>query len=512
MLCFSLVAGLLSASVAGAQGVDLKALEQLKKSTQVPTARKVVKSRVRVTSPKLRDAINLYRGEKTVEAMRLLDELLVDPALSNDERGIAMFFMGKVLFQQQFFYASVPYFQAVMEQYPNAVFYPYSFQRLIWIAKRDGMFSLVVDPLREKRTTLVPRHYKDDIYYMFARTYFEEGNFSRVQQAIRVIQKGSEYYYEGQLMLALMYYKDGKIDDAFNAFTEAAKSGDEDIKGLAQLGVGRILYARSDDKMALQNYNLVDKSSRHWMESQLESAWAHFRANEPSLALGNLHPFDTDAFDVVFSPEASIIKSTVFFRLCKYNEAEKAILTFFEKYVPVYRQIEAFNAKNGNNEAGYRQEVLKAVFRSTNELPPQLTREVFSQAWFHKRLAQLSSLKDEADRLSTSATTTNLQTLKMAKRFVTDSMNQLSGEVLKQAVPLLRAWEKKLSSFFRQASLLRFESAYSTIEFEKRKLRSDFEIPKDQQFEVWEFDEEYWRDELGEYRYLLRSECVEDQG
>jgi hypothetical protein len=76
---------------------------------------------------------------------------------------------------------------------------------------------------------------------------------------------------------------------------------------------------------------------------------------------------------------------------------------------------------------------------------------------------------------------------------------------------LLKAWENKLAGFFRQASLLRFESAYATIDFERLKRKTDFIIPNDQQLEIWTFDQEYWRDELGDYRYLLRSECTEDQ-
>jgi tetratricopeptide (TPR) repeat protein len=370
-------------------GVDLKAIEQLKQaSEQTSYPKRAVRTRVKVSNPKLRDAVNAYRADKIAEAQRLLDELLVDGTLSEGDRGITEFFMGKVLFRQNLFYSSVPYFQSVVRSQSGTAFYPYSFQRLVWIAKRDGLYDLLVDPLRNRKSGLIPRHYRNDVYYIFARTYFEEASYSKAKQAIRGIQPSSEYYHEGLLMLALMQLKEGNVEEALTSFGEASKSPDEDVKGLAQLGIARIHYERNNDKLALQNYSLVADTSRHWLEAQLEAAWSHFRSNEPSLALGNVHPFDSEPFSGVFSPEASIIKSTVFFRLCKYGDAEKAILTFFEKYMPVYRQLEAFNVKYARNEAGYKQEILKAVFRVQTELPAPLMHEIFSQTWFRSRIRQ----------------------------------------------------------------------------------------------------------------------------
>jgi hypothetical protein len=312
-------------------------------------------------------------------------------------------------------------------------------------------------------------------------------------------------------MLALMQLKEGNVEEALTSFGEASKSPDEDVKGLAQLGIARIHYERNNDKLALQNYSLVADTSRHWLEAQLEAAWSHFRSNEPSLALGNVHPFDSEPFSGVFSPEASIIKSTVFFRLCKYGDAEKAILTFFEKYMPVYRQLEAFNVKYARNEAGYKQEILKAVFRVQTELPAPLMHEIFSQTWFRSRIRQLESLKQELEMLKAMQSKYDSDSIQLSRRLVNDHMKRITGELLGEALPLLKAWENKLAGFFRQASLLRFESAYATIDFERLKRKTDFIIPNDQQLEIWTFDQEYWRDELGDYRYLLRSECTEDQ-
>jgi tetratricopeptide (TPR) repeat protein len=282
-------------------GVDLKAIEQLKQaSEQTSYPKRAVRTRVKVSNPKLRDAVNAYRADKIAEAQRLLDELLVDGTLSEGDRGITEFFMGKVLFRQNLFYSSVPYFQSVVRSQSGTAFYPYSFQRLVWIAKRDGLYDLLVDPLRNRKSGLIPRHYRNDVYYIFARTYFEEASYSKAKQAIRGIQPSSEYYHEGLLMLALMQLKEGNVEEALTSFGEASKSPDEDVKGLAQLGIARIHYERNNDKLALQNYSLVADTSRHWLEAQLEAAWSHFRSNEPSLALGNVHPFDSEPFSGVF--------------------------------------------------------------------------------------------------------------------------------------------------------------------------------------------------------------------
>ena len=96
---------------------------------------------------------------------------------------------------------------------------------------------------------------------------------------------------------------------------------------------------------------------------------------------------------------------------------------------------------------------------------------------------------------------------RLSKRYIGDSIKIVSASIVKQAAPLLKQWEKKLAAFLRQASLLRFEAAYATIDFERKGLKRQFDVPDDPQYEVWTFDDEFWRDELGDYRYLLRSEC-----
>ena len=344
---------------------------------KVRKSKKSDRRAVRVRSPKLRQAIALYREEKVDASMDMLNDLLDDASLTKGDRAIAEFFMGKALFSKQLYYASVPYFQKVVRDYSGQAFYPYSFRRLVWIARRDDRYDVLTSVLKGKKSTLVPRNYRDDVYFMLAQDYFEAGQYKRALSAIRSIQPASEHYHQALLIKAYVHVRQRKYDEAIEVLNKAAQGPDENIKGLAFLAIARIHYGRGEDKLAAINFARVDQRSRYWLMSQLEAAWSHFRANEPSQALGNVHPFDTDPFAKVFAPEASIIKSTVFFRLCKYEESEKSILAFFERYVPVYQQLRTFNAKYAGNAQAYSQEVMKAVFGENAQLPELLTSEIF---------------------------------------------------------------------------------------------------------------------------------------
>ncbi len=491
-------------------------LESIKKLQKPGTGLKiqtrpdtVPTSTVKVQAAKLRQAISAYRSGDIDGAMSQLDAVLMVPGLSKRDRGIAQFFMGKALFRKGLVYAAVPFFHEVVKNHPRELFYLYSFRRLVWIAKRDRKYDVLTSVLRAKKSVRVPRNHRNDVYYMLAKDYFNAEEYKRTLWVIENIQPGSAHYHQALLIKALILVNTKQADAAIEVFNLASQSPDEDERGLAFLGLGRIYYNQGKDKLAVVNYSRISKSSRYWLAAQVEAAWAYFRSNEPSRALGKVHPFDTEPFGGVFSPEASILKSTVFFRLCKYQQAELAINTFFERYLPVYRQIETFNGKYRQNRQRHRGQTLKAIFGSSTELPKLLTQEIFSRTWFEDRLNQARSLRAEEGRLAKLGSLAKTASINRARAYVVDSRKRLNDTLADRAAPLLLQWQQRLDRFFRQASLLRFESAYAMIDFEKQKVTSDFEIPRDPEFEVWEFDEEYWRDELGGYRYLLRSECRE---
>jgi len=80
-----------------------------------------------------------------------------------------------------------------------------------------------------------------------------------------------------------------RIFRALAALDEDKTSDDAEVKQLAQLAVGRTLYALRRYREASAAYAAVPRFSRHWTEALFEGAYADLRGGDPGAALGKLH-------------------------------------------------------------------------------------------------------------------------------------------------------------------------------------------------------------------------------
>jgi hypothetical protein len=298
--------------------------------------------------------------------------------------------------------------------------------------------------------------------------------------------------------------------------TLPVKRGDEaaaDRRDKAYLQLARLAYAKGDDAQATDLYNRVSRNRPEWLDALFEASWSRFRTTEDELALGNLLTLHAPFFTNRFFPESFVLKALVFYENCRYADARAALVEFNRRYTPLHQGLASALAALPNPqvasdfvvrgplalqgvEPGARDEVARV------EQSPDIAAAVQAAAQLAREIDSLDRKPYRGSalvaRLSPAARAARIAFLEDAgRKLVTrlDSERAQLRELLGQSLRIsyeIAGREKELATSP--------EGDVSTV------VRNERQQPQDDD-EVWPFQDEYWRDELGNYRYQLGRKC-----
>ncbi len=280
----------------------------------------------------------------------------------------------------------------------------------------------------------------------------------------------------------------------------------------ALLQLARIAYASGDDKKADELYGKVGRGAPEWLDALFEASWAHFRRGEDERALGNLLTLHAPFFQGRFFPESFILKALVLYENCRYPDARRALADFEQHYRPLHDGLaellmrlptpqSAYDFLAGGPvelgqvvQAGARNEVARL------EQEPDLQGTVAAAAQLGQEIDSLDrpGFQPLSQRLGPAARQLRIELLETAgRKLVTrlsgerSDLRELLGQSLRLAFEI-SGREKELASSNEPAAVAPPQR----------------ELPRVEEDEVlWPFEGEYWRDELGTYRYHLGQRC-----
>lgn len=294
--------------------------------------------------------------------------------------------------------------------------------------------------------------------------------------------------------------------DAKTATAEAAR-----VRNLAILAAARNLYGLGRYEESSKYYEQVPRFSEAWFTAVYENAWAYFRQNEYGKALGELQSVTTPYFAKRHVPEAYVIQATSYFANCQWDRVRRAVARYKEVYEPMLAGLKTYLQKNREWPAFYRDVTTGAAGRYSIELAREVRRARRFKD-FHYMLTHLDWERDELGRIDTwrgSQLGSDIGTILDEHRA---GIETVAGKWSKRR---LMGLQEQLRNFQAQIDILDFEVA----DAERQWLEQGKEISKgrrarlprpnipNDQWQHWEFDKEYWLDELGYIEHSLRSEC-----
>ncbi len=337
---------------------------------------------------------------------------------------------------------------------------------------------------------------------------------------LSMVPRDSSAYARARYLAGVVFARVPKNEKALEAFEDVLKLQDgpgqayadlASLRPLAQLGVARSYYAMGRYPDAVKAYDAVPRFSEHWDEALLESGWARFQDDDPGGALGALQALHAPQYAGAFQPESWILKATIFYERCLYDDAKAALAGFEQAYLPAAERLAALLAGEKGNDFYFG-----LVADGSAELP----RAVKASLRANRRLAGLLGSVEALDReRRTLEESRALRGSKLSAELlgaVSDSRAvavQLAGSFIRKR---LDDAVQTLAAFDRQRVALRFEIAKAEAAlYEARKdptssLRGQaLERPAvpSQRWEYWQFQGEFWLDEIGYYRTTLKSGC-----
>lgn len=268
----------------------------------------------------------------------------------------------------------------------------------------------------------------------------------------------------------------------------------QDARNDAMLAVARLRYEQGEYKGALEAYDLVKLAALDPGRATLylEEAWTRYQLGQVHAAMGILTTLDAPSFREEFLPDKYLLKALIYRDLCHYLPAKRAAKELTRKYA------DSLEAVRERDDLAKDQRLLRAASaRGTTKRARKF----------------LESVELEGEQLGRYAGTfgdrmfgymTRLYDLARAEaQRVYDQ--RLAESVRVEADKLLRAAE--------QVRLMEYEVGLKLYERVKRgsKLVALLEEEKIQDNQVaFKFVNEYWNDELRDYRFSLKSRCIEE--
>ena len=418
------------------------------------------------------------------------------------------------------------YYSLIVRKGPRNPWFGKSLQALgnidrkasLGIAHAKQLFRQDLNP------SFVPSGARGFYFYYQGVDDFKKGRRIKASENFSRVSSSSKYFSKAKFFLGVIANLEGNHTRAVSLFETAKQQGSRELRTQANLNIARVYYEQKKYRKAFKHYSMVSRKSAAWLDSIFESAWAFFILKKHNNTLGNIHTIHSPFYEDRFYPEAYILQSITFLRLCMIKQASKSLSAFKTKYKPVNLGLKALlNEYRGRPSAFFR--VVDKFYdgsvdryRRVWSIMDSLVRtDVFEGA---KKIIRLSDR--ELQRLSNAPRSWQAVGLyDELERFLKRKKSAAIAAGGKSLLSEARVFRKYLKKLDDQTDYIKVEinlgklnSLRNALNIKNSSSKStNFigglqELKVGQDLEYWPFQGEYWEDELGGYVYNLESKCV----
>jgi tetratricopeptide (TPR) repeat protein len=469
-------------------------------------------------------AIQAYNDDKYTEAAFLFYDV-IEHSEDADARVKAEYYIAQSLFKAGMY---LPAFQYYGEVFNAGDAHPYFLKAtagLLNVAEQIGDDTLVPEVINKGYSQAFSRLKAEElnaINYMIGMITQRRGDFGEAKNFLLAVTEKSPLYVKARYLLAIMAVKTAEKEqaedysEAIGYFSEiekalAAKTADAEKKlyRLALLGKARAFFSQGDFQKSIEYYEKVPRFSDDWYDSMFESGWAYFQDAKFGRALGMVHSIQSPYFDDRYRAESFVLKSTVYFQMCQFDRARKALESFFKIYEPMSDQLKPwFEGEQSDAE------MVELIVKGDQRFPREIRTQISSNRRFQKFLAQVREVDSEIATAKGKFPEGSFKAYLL--ELLRDQREQrvaLAGKLVREQVKREAAF---LDDFLNQARIIKFETA----DAERKMLEAGKDITKgprargprpevpSSRYQYWAFLGEYWIDELGYYEHSIKDECL----
>ncbi len=535
-------------------------VSKIKKSKKMDRAEGFYKKALSPTS----DNPLVYFQSATIYFKQVMAKDNADDSSEIKQR--AQFYMGKSLYHMGYYSAAKNYFEKIVELGDSHPFYKLTLKWLVSLQKKmpesAGILPLIGKYKEEYLDSKALKPFRPQLLYYLGRYHYVAGRLVKASELFAKVPEGTIYFLRAKFFEGITLVRLGKPVDAlkrFNAILRFAKKHRDfknimDYVELANLSLARVYYqagrvavgrysqtrkrkfaqlAEKYLKYSITFYEKIPRKSFNWPQSLFEESWAYFILDAMlrpvfnkdyggyQKALGNIHTLNAPFFEKFFFPETLILRAVIYFNNCRVKSAEEALAEFGSVYPTLQKGVRAVADKHKNgdeeeNDAYF--EYIKKVKADKAGLTPVLSRMIKStldDRTFDRRIEFLDELTREIkqlDRADKSWKTSDIaREIKEDLEFQKSNAQPEAGKLARQRVLRLDNELTRLVLQYGDVKIeidnLKLKKVTARAMTQKSPKVKVLGVTVDDEHVIWPFSGAYWQDELGYYRFVVRSSC-----
>ena len=488
-------------------------------------------------SKTLERALKLYDSEDYYMSSIELNKV-VERQAGDDEGNVqrAEFFMGKTLFNLKFYSASLSYFTKIVDKGPAHRYYQKTLQWLAslsrFLPESAGVLEKIGKYNRQDLEQPALEPVRNELYYLLGRYHYTKGNFKDALELFALVPDTNEFFARAKFLEGIVHVRDNQGKEAAESFRQilrkARQSTDKatlEFEDLANLSLARVFYATKQFPSSIKFFDKIPSESPDWLPSLFESSWAHYQIDGDSKALGNIHTLNAPFFENEFYPESLILRAVIYFQRCNYDRAMETIVEFNQNYPTLREEILSVIKKFPDNaefykyvlkirsgEAGLSERVQRAAEGALQDRTLAKTLDYVSE--LDRELRQVD--KADPSWKSTAVAGTVLQDLTLQRSIAENEAGGLARKRLERLAG-------EIQELVKQAIKIEYETLQgqkgvleATIKNEQVAVsgtaKKVVNVAADDEHLYWRFNGEYWKDELGYYRFRVVNRCEQQRG
>lgn len=385
-----------------------------------------------------------------------------------------------------------------------------------------------------------PKAQRDYFLYFIAQDHLFNQRPNDVIRAVNDMSPDFAKYPSALFLRGTASLMLGNVDSGINDFKTCARAADRakhtkgqsraeirELRNRCVAGVARGYYQAKNYNEAERWYDDVEIQSMEWPQVQYEQAWTSVARGDYNRALGRLVTYKAPGLSWFYDSEVEMLRSMSYLQMCMYEDSEKNSKEFQARYTKVGQEMKnLLDSSASGSTRGLVQLFQKGINAMNNKVHSenpmdQVMNRFVRSPYFHQlarvgdrvrsESAYLNTLGDAGRRglggMIREVLVWRWQTAQeVGGAFVRD---RLSTEYKSLLANMSTVDIIKLEMLRR--SRARLEKIGSVNEGEDewgRKKRGSLGKPslRDNQY-FWNFNGEFWADELGGYTFALRPEC-----
>lgn len=417
---------------------------------------------------------------------------------SEDERNYewAEFFLGICLDKLGFTHGAVDRFSNLAARKPNTKIVAYVLDMFEKISRTQPFDSdqVILQVVNDKDYGFISGHLEGFVHYYQGIQDWKTGHRDWAQDHFKKIPEQNYYYSRYLFHQAIHLIEQDKPKQALKKLSEILKQPDldETLADESKWVAARLHYELGELKEAGFLYKTIKKPVIQQASFLLEQAWIAYQQENYERAMGYLYAFEAPSFRQFFTPEYYILKSFIYKDVCHYESALSVVSEFQQRYG---RSLEAiYNRKKETDQEG--EELLYVI----------LAKKDVKQIWaFIQSLEAEREYIDDLDDESLIQYVSDVYKLQIAESSY-QIRHLIEDEYKKRANELLKYEE--------ESNLMRYEigvdmyQRVSEASYKSLPNPYDHKIKTEENtFVTYQFQHEYWNDELGHYQVKLPDQC-----